>query len=267
VRPLFLLFGLLCCTSLVFAQSGPPKSVYSFDTKKSKKTRVKGMNMPHYDERLMHLGFSFGLHYTTFRIRTNQEFANRIAARQANPDTGTKAPTTIFGANPVGVPGFTVGFILPNLRINRYFEMRFHPSVSFYNRYVNFRFSGARGDSISTQLNQSIYSFIEPTILLKYHSKRRNNTRMFMVAGLKPGLEVGIKREELDPTVLRLKGADLSVEYGFGIELYYPLFKFSPELRFSHGLLNMLYPDNNQYTQILSRMNTHTVTLFLNFEG
>jgi hypothetical protein len=267
-RIFLLVFSLLFASVSVIAQSGPPQGVYKFDTKKSNKKRVKGMNMPDYDSKLLHLGFTLALHYTTFRTTPNDEFANRIAAYQANPDTNSrKHPNTIFGINPVGVPGVTVGFILPNLRLNRFFEFRLQPTFSFYNRYVEFRYSGAKGDSISTQLNQSIYSFIEPAFLLKYHSLRRNNTRMYMLAGLKPGIELGVKRSELDPTMLRLKGRDLCVEYGFGLDLYYPLFKFSPELRFSTGLLNMIYPDNNKYTQILGRMTTHTVTLLLNFEG
>ena len=154
------------------------------------------------------------------------------------------------------------------MRLLEQLELRLLPTVSFYQRYVDYyyNFDSLRGNTTpSTQLNQSTFSFIELPLLLKYKSVRRKNTRLFVTAGVKPGMEVGAKRKEIDPSLLRANSLDLAVEYGFGIDLYYPLFKFSPEIRFSHGLLNMRVNDNNHYANSLKTMTTHTVTFFLNF--
>ena len=66
---------------------------------------------------------------------------------------------------------------------------------------------------------------------------------------------------------LAVKSSNLAVEYGFGIDMYYPLFKLSPEIRISHGIRNMKKPNvYNKYTVPLDRVVTHSVTLYLMFE-
>ena len=89
---------------------------------------------------------------------------------------------------------------------------------------------------------------------------------MYMLAGIKPGLEVGSKKNEIQNDRLRSTTFDFSFEYGFGFDFYYPLFKFSPEIRFSHGIVNLCNADPNAYSQSIKKMYTHTVTLYFNFE-
>ena len=87
-----------------------------------------------------------------------------------------------------------------------------------------------------------------------------------MVGGVKPGIETGAKKKEKPNTDLRLNSFDFAVDYGVGLDIYYPLFKFSPEIRISHGLYNMLIHDPNAYSQSLLKLTTHTITLYLHFE-
>jgi hypothetical protein len=68
------------------------------------------------------------------------------------------------------------------------------------------------------------------------------------------------------PGTLDTKSSDLSLDYGIGYEQFFEFFKFAPELRFSHGLTNMLVPAKNSAGNGISKMTTHTVTLYLNFE-
>ncbi len=87
-----------------------------------------------------------------------------------------------------------------------------------------------------------------------------------MVGGLKSCFEAGAKKKEKKKTELRTQNFDLCVEYGFGIDLYFQFFKFAPEIRFSHGLTNLLNKDPNLYSTSLSKLTTHTITLYLFFE-
>jgi hypothetical protein len=57
----------------------------------------------------------------------------------------------------------------------------------------------------------------------------------------------------------------MSVDYGFGFDLFYEYFKLSPELRFSHGITNMLVKDPNVYSKALDRLSSHTVSFYLYF--
>lgn len=215
------------------------------------------INLPNYDTRRFHFGFFLALNYGGFRARRSDYFASQIQ------DTTNKA--RFASVNPQPSPGFTTGFIV-SMHLNELWELRFHPQVSFYQRTVEYTY--VNKDTLippSMELAQSTFSFIELPLLVKVKSVRRRNARMFLTGGLKPCFEVGSKRKEISPSNLRTNTVDLQVDYGFGLDLYYPLFKFSPEIRFSHGLLNMAYDDPNPFRKSLARLYTHTVTLYFNF--
>jgi hypothetical protein len=89
---------------------------------------------------------------------------------------------------------------------------------------------------------------------------------MYMVGGLKPSLEIGSNRKERSQDRLRTDNMDLTVEYGFGFDLFYSFVKVSPELRFSHGIKNMLISDTSPYSLGLDKLNSHTISLSLFFE-
>ena len=74
------------------------------------------------------------------------------------------------------------------------------------------------------------------------------------------------KKEEKKASQLRTTGSDVAIDVGFGIDIYYPLFKFSPELRFSLGLKNLHNKDENIYSSSIQELKTYTVTLYLLFE-
>lgn len=232
---------------------GMPMAVKAQDGVK-KKMMGRGLNLPNYDDKVLHYGFFLALNYSTFRVNHSQSFADSAL-------NGT-TPGRILAINPVSIPSFTTGFIL-NMKLSSHFDVRILPTVSFYQRYLEFRF---KSDSTVRQLQQSTFSFVELPILIKYKSKRRHNTRMYALAGIKPALEVGAKRSEVDNSFLRVNTQDFSLEYGFGAELYYPLFKFAPEIRFSHGLANMMVKDPNPWARSMRRLSTHTVSVIFNFE-
>jgi hypothetical protein len=65
-----------------------------------------------------------------------------------------------------------------------------------------------------------------------------------------------------------LKGTDLALEMGLGFDLYFRYFKFSPEIRFSHGMMNLHqegYSDNRMAGAI-SDIRRKSITVYLNFQ-
>jgi len=153
-----------------------------------------------------------------------------------------------------------VGFIV-NFKMWDYFNLRILPGVSFYDRGILYTFKSGR-----TEIQNIESAFIEIPVLLKYKSERRGNVRMYILGGFKYGIEAGAKYKERSEDQLRLYNQNYSIEYGLGIDLYYPMFRFSPELRFSHGINNMILPDPNIYSKSIQSLYTHTVTLYLNFQ-
>lgn len=207
--------------------------------------RKKEINLPKYDDRKLHYGFTLGINSTRYNMVHSSYYVLDDTVKSA------LAPRSI---------GFSLGFIL-NYKLADYFDLRLLPTVSFYERKVDYIF---RNEETAQQITES--TFIELPLLAKYKSQRRGNLRFYLVGGIKPGIEAGAKKKEKKRTELRTENYDLSIDYGIGADIYYPLFKFSPEIRFSHGLLNLLTNDPNVYSQSLNRLTSHTISLFLHFE-
>jgi hypothetical protein len=204
--------------------------------------------MEFYDDKTIHYGFFFAAPFTRFNVRHSEAFVN------ADSTTSIVSPTQ---------PGFRMGFVF-NVGLSRRFDFRITPTVSIYGRSVQYAFAGG---SERTQLRES--TWVEVPLLFKYKSERRGNTRMYVVGGLAFGIEANVRRKEnlgLYRERLATKTADVTVEYGVGLERFFEFFKFSPELRFSHGLVNLLDPNVSAYSQGVSRLTSHTVTLYLMFE-
>jgi hypothetical protein len=204
------------------------------------------VHQPDYDERPLHYGFFLAGNYTKFNRKYSRAFVN--------------GADTAFAINPAGAPGFGLGFIASYI-LSRHFEVRVLPSGAFYERSINYRF--AQGTEVEQRIEST---FLELPVLVKYRSNRRGNVRMYMVGGFKPSLEIGSNRRERSQDRLRTDNMDITLEYGFGFDLFYSFVKVSPELRFSHGLRNMLITDTSPYSRGLDRLNSHTISLSLFFE-
>lgn len=213
-------------------------------------TRWIKKNNPNYDDRKVSYGFVIGLHTSTYKIRYSDKFVSQ-------------ALDTLHSVEPAWTPGFSLGFIV-NFKLAENFDLRLTPNVAaFYEHSLTYRFTD--DTPVNKQTVETTMS--ELPILLKYKSERRGNIRMYMVGGIKPGIEVsGKKKLENVTGELEVKGVSVNADFGFGFEMYYPLFKFCPEIRFSKGLNNILDNTSNIYGQPLDRITTNTITVYLLFQ-
>ena len=167
---------------------------------------------------------------------------------------------SVHSIMPANAFGFSLGFIT-DFRIVEQFNVRVLPKVSFYEFPVDYNYTDG---TIDQQLIEA--TFVEIPVLLKYKSERHKNFRVYFVGGVAPGFEVsGKKRKEQSDNRLITKDFNVNVELGFGIDMYYPLFKFSPEIRFSKGLVNLLKEDQYGYSDGLESLKMNVVTLYLQF--
>jgi hypothetical protein len=209
-------------------------------------------NLPNYDDRWFHPGMYVSLAATRFDI---EQSASYIANKYVT-------------ANSIISPTLGVGFIA-DARLggsHSPFILRFSPGVSFLTRKVEFTPNGyPHPDSIVTQeVTSTVVNF---PILLKYQSDRRRNSRMYMIAGISPSVTASNRRSDPLRNRLETLDSDLTLEYGVGLDLFYPLFKLAPELRFSHGLSNLLVNNNTVFSRSLQRMSTNSVTLYINIQN
>jgi hypothetical protein len=250
---LLLLLGLLLAAGPALAQRKRSDAI-----DRTKKGRIKGItveNLSNYNQRFFRPGIYIAPTYSRFVIEQSDAYIQAIGKGQG------------IAANAIISPGLALGFI-GDIRLGNPttpFHLRFAPGLRFETRQVEFIGRGSTmPDTIRTQ--EVATTQLELPLLLKYQSNRRRNTRVYMIAGIKPSFAVTQRENTPAINQLRVTRSDLLLEYGFGLDLFYPYFKFGPELRFSHGLRNILDPRNNTYSNALQSLKTNSVTLYLNIE-
>lgn len=216
-------------------------------------------NLPGYDDRWFHPGFYIAPHGSRFKIEQSAAYVQNLGTSQ-----GVTANAKIG-------PGFSVGFV-GDARLGNFVNLRFAPGVSFITREIEFKPAGyqkdpARPNDPTEIVNQEVGATqADFPLLLKFHSERRGNSRMYVVGGGKYSTNIGTRRKDPEKNQLTTASSDVAIEYGVGLDLFYPFFKFAPELRFSHGLTNLYKPTDNVYSRSLQSLRSNTVTLYLTFE-
>ena len=206
-----------------------------------------------YDDKIVHFGFLFGFGSSRFNVYHSKNFGS---------NSPTDSSLTIVSP---GNFAFQVGGLV-NFKLNDRFDFKTGMNIALYGREVEYR---RFPDPVTNQFSELREStWLEIPLLLKFKSQRRGNSRMFVDAGVKIGIEANVRKNAASSRRLDTKTGDLSLEYGVGFEQFFKYFKFTPELRFSHGLTNMFVTptNNNIYARDIQRLNAHTVTLYLMFE-
>lgn len=222
--------------------------IFAAGTLHAQSFRWARRNNPNYDDRKITYGFLIGLHTSAFQIEYSEKFV-------------TEDFDTVHSVIPDWRAGFSLGFIV-NYKISEFVDLRLTPEVAFYEHRLRYMFTNRT--SVEELVETTMVEF---PVLLKYKSMRRGNVRMYMIGGLKPGIEASGKKEiENTTTSLEVKNFNLNLEAGLGFDLYFPLFKFSPEIRFSRGMVDVLDNTENKFGQPIRRVNTNTVTVYLLFQ-
>ena len=207
------------------------------------------VNLPNYSETFLHYGFGMGLHTSRYVMQYSDQYAD-------------PQQDTLHSIVPESMGGFKIGFI-SNFRVVQYLDFRFLITVGFYENKLLYR--SVTGNTLEELLDATT---IELPMLLKYRSVRRDNIGMYLIGGITPAIEARGKDDKAQASEgLITKSTSLSLEAGVGFDLYYPLFKFAPEIRYSWGISNILTDDINKYSAGLQRVSPHNLTLYITFEG
>lgn len=205
-------------------------------------------NNPEFDQRKISYGFMIGIHTSAYDIQYADSFV-------------TQAYDTVHSVQGEFSSGFSLGFLV-NLRLHEFVDLRILPKASFYNHKLTYYFT----DYTTTQ------QFVETTMVeipfqIKYKSMRRGNVRMYMVGGFTPGFEASGKNDAQTTTAtLDIKRFNLSLDAGIGFDFYFPLFKFSQEIRFSRGITDVLGTVPSVYRDPLKGININTISVYFIFQ-
>ena len=220
-----------------------------------------------FDDKLIHFGFTIGLNALDFTvvnynpIGENPDFVpdkiNRIG-----PDNIIRSDVATI------IPGFTVG-IISSLRLNKDFNLRFLPGLSFGERQLTFNVPVYDINNYEATQYYSVKStFLDFPLLIKYKARRINNDRPYVIFG-------GAYRQDISRTakedLIKLKSGGFYAELGGGWDHYFPFFRFSVEAKFSYGLNNQLgdlpAPVQRQYyAQSIKDLRSKIFTFSFHFE-
>ena len=208
-------------------------------------------NLARYDNKKMHFGFSLGINSLDFRIKYN-------------PDIMFK--DSLFVLKSQNQKGFNLG-IVSNFRIGKYTDFRFIPSLVFGERHLIYSFADSNA-VIRTEKKVIESTLLDFPLIIKYKSARYNNFRSFVIFGVKYSMDIA-SQEDIDDegdVIIKLKKNDILGEIGFGMDFYLEYFKFSPQLKISGGILNLLSKDNSVYTTSIKNLRTNGWMLSFTFE-
>jgi len=205
-------------------------------------------NNPRYDQRTISYGFVIGLHSSSYQVKYSDAFV-------------TQALDTVHSVMAPSSPGFSLGGLV-NLRIADELDLRIMPKAGFYDYKLIYQYTD---EQTQDQLIET--AIMEFPLALKYKSARRGNVRMYMVGGVTASFELSGKNDVQSNTAnLSVKKNNITADIGVGSDFYFPLFKFSPELRFSRGLLNVIGSEASVFKDPLTRLNTNTIQVYLIFQ-
>lgn len=212
----------------------------------------KEVNRPYADLKRWHFGFSVGTQFQDLSF-THNGFVTPEGEEWS-----------------VEIPSYSPGIcanVLVDLRLHRYFNLRFSPGMYFGSKSVEMRESGS-----GTTLRQDVKSALVVMPLdLKISGDRLRNTRPYVTLGGMVTFDVGKKRMDY----LQFNTSDFYLSVGLGCDFYLPFFKLNPEIKFCFGLTDILRhdrpdldenPDMFKITQSLSKVKSKMFVLTFYFE-
>ncbi|MFN8318649.1 MAG: outer membrane beta-barrel protein [Saprospiraceae bacterium] len=191
-----------------------------------------------------YFGMAFGTNFSGYRINQSTFFIGNDSIRIAE---GKRKG------------GFNIHMIA-NLKMGEYFDFRFLPGFAF--SYRSFLFNGLEEKQVESV-------FFEMPFSLRYKSQPYKDKRVFVTGGLKYNYDIASSSKTRQaPTLIKISPHDFQWEVGFGMQFFYPFFIFSPEVKYSRGLGNILiYNKDLNQSKVLENVTSQIFTLSFNFEG
>ena len=207
-------------------------------------------NQPSYDKKIIHFGFCLGIFTNDFKIDPIEDLASVPG---------------YYGYTTKPEPGYKIGIVM-NLRLASHWDFRYIPSFATSQRNIIFDvvdpISGERRD-IERDIQSS---YIETPFELKFKSDRINNYRWYILGGIKHSLDLASKKKVEDDNIFKIENNDVAVEFGIGLDFYFEFFKFSPQIKTSFGMSNLLVQDGTYLVEGIDGIYSRSILVNFTFE-
>jgi len=217
----------------------------------AQKDKKNAPNLPAFDEKRLHFGFLIGFNTLDFKVY--------------NTGIPTSDNNTYYADVLHLKPGLNIG-IVSDLRLNKHFNLRFLPGISFGQRdlyyYTTF---DTHPENNPLKIKST---FLEFPLVVKFSGKRMQNAKPFITTGVNTRYDLAKNKQDH----LLLRSLDFYAEAGAGFDFYMTYFRFSVELKASVGFANMLNPEGTGepgdeiYTEALDALKSRVFSLTFYFE-
>ena len=211
--------------------------------------QIKGTyNYLDFAQKPYYFGITLSYNSANYRVSHSGDFALNDSIRLAESLNGA---------------GFNLG-IVTNLKIGQNFDFRFLPTLSFANRTL------AYWTTQNQYVEKPIESvFVELPFHLRYKSEPYQDIRLFVIGGAKYAFDVASNsRSRNTNSIVQVAPSDFALEMGVGMQIFFPYFIFSPEIKISQGLSNtLIYNSELSFSNVLEKVQSRTFTLSFHFEG
>ncbi len=222
-------------------------------------------NRPYTDLRPLHFGIVIGANFQDMKFQN-------VGPQTLTLKDGSQMESNVVCDQNNWDPGFNVG-VLMEARLNEYFAFRLAPQMYFGTRNLVFRnLQQSQTDGTTVEERQSLKTvYIGANLDIIFASKRFNNHRPYMMAGIAPMMNLTTKASNY----IQMKKADVFAEVGIGCDFYLPFFKLIPELKFCYSLSDAIdhkhaeeLKDANKriYTNAVTSGHSKMIVLTLYFE-
>jgi len=204
-------------------------------------------NFRDFNKKAYYFGINVGFNSSGYKLHQSGFFINNDSIKVTE------------GTDAVGVNMHMIA----NLKLGEYFDFRFLPGFSFAQR--GFEYTNVSDSKVVERKLESV--FFELPFHVRFKSEPYKDKRMFVVAGLKYSFDVQ-SNSKSRKSLIKIAPHDFQYEIGVGMQMFYPYFIFSPEIKFSRGLGNILIYDRAQNeARVLENVVSQIFTISFNFEG
>lgn len=216
---------------------------------------VRMKNLPNYDLKTWHFGFTVGVNKLNFKVEHVDNF-NSLG--------------TIYGIEPQSYNGFHLGPI-SSLRLCNYVDLRMMFNLSFNQRDIVFHTLDKQTKTFGTQTAQITSTVLEFPVAFKYRAARITNFSPYLIAGVNPRYDLAAGKPPKNKTaenqpVIKLEKFDPVAELGVGFDFYMQYFKLSIELKYRQGIIDVCNHDGTEYSNAIKYLKTNGFMISLHFE-
>jgi hypothetical protein len=208
------------------------------------------LNQDGHDDKPYHFGINLGINKSHFSFTHHPRFLQY---------------DSIMDVESINSTGINLAWLV-NVRMGEHFDLRLHPLDLTFSEKAFLYAENYSSDSIIEKKVQSItLSF---PVQIKFSSDRIGNFKVYTITGGKFDYDLasnaGARKAE---DLIKLKRSDISVEVGLGVNIYFPYFVLSPEVKLSSGLINLHARDPDlRYSNVIDKINSKMITFSLTVE-